>query len=76
MYLDINDIGAVQIDHTSKCNLLCPQCARVDKGVGKSIMPIDELTVSDYEVIFPKNIIKNMCYYQNVYKNLINYLKI
>ena len=58
MYLDINDIRAIQIDHTSKCNLLCPQCARVHNGKVNSIMPIDELTVSDYEVMFPKKIIK------------------
>ena len=60
MYLDINGIKAIQIDHTSRCNLLCPQCARVNNGVVNSIMPLDELTVSDYEVIFPRKIIKNI----------------
>jgi len=60
-YLDLSEIRSIQIDHTSRCNLLCPQCARVT-GQGKinPVMPIDELTVEDYKVIFPKEIIKNV----------------
>mgnify|MGYP004109623815 CR=1 FL=1 len=32
MYLTYDDITTVHIEHTSKCNLLCPQCARVVDG--------------------------------------------
>jgi MoaA/NifB/PqqE/SkfB family radical SAM enzyme len=59
-YLDLSEIRSIQIDHTSRCNLLCPQCARVDNGKVNSLVPLDELTVEDYKVIFPKEIIKNI----------------
>ena len=59
-FFAIDDIKSVQIDHTSRCNCLCPQCARVNKGVVNPCMPIDELTVEDYKVIFPSTIIKQV----------------
>lgn len=52
MYLRLEDIIEVQIDHTSRCNLQCPQCARTtddwsqqpeNKGL--------DLTVDDYKII-------------------------
>ena len=60
MYLDISEIESIQIDHTSRCNLLCPQCARVVKGKVNPNLPMGELTVDDYKIIFPKEIIKNI----------------
>ena len=59
-YLTIDSINSIQIDHTSRCNCLCPQCARVSEGIVNPRMPIDELTVEDYKVIFPSTIIKQV----------------
>ncbi len=59
-FFAIDDIKSVQIDHTSRCNCLCPQCARVSNGIVNPRMPIDELTVEDYKVIFPSTIIKQV----------------
>ena len=39
---------------------MCPQCARVSNGIVNPRMPIDELTVKDYKVIFPSTIIKQV----------------
>lgn len=59
-YLDISEIESIQIDHTSRCNLLCPQCARVYKGNINPEMPIGELTLDDYKKIFVPELIKNV----------------
>ena len=59
-YLAIDNIKSIQIDHTSRCNCMCPQCARVSEGIVNPRMPIDELTVEDYKVIFPSTIIKQV----------------
>jgi len=59
-YLAIDSIQSVQIDHTSRCNLACPQCARIDNGKINEYMPIDELTVEDYKVIFPLSVLKQV----------------
>lgn len=49
MFLRMNDIKTIQLDHTSRCNLACPQCARTsDQG----LYPINDLTVKTYEKIF------------------------
>ena len=53
MYSDISEIQTIQLDHTSRCNLGCPQCARMWDN-GKSInpaMPITDLTLDDYKII-------------------------
>lgn len=60
MYIDIKDITKIQLDHTSRCNCMCPQCARVVDGktVNPS-MPIADLTLDDYKILlepFEKNI--------------------
>ena len=52
MYLTINEIDKIQIDHTSRCNCMCPQCARVIDG--KKInpnMPISDLSVDNYALL-------------------------
>ena len=46
-------IRNLQLDHTSRCNLSCPQCARVWDN-GKSInpaMPISDLSLDDYKIL-------------------------
>lgn len=59
-YLGIDQIESVQIDHTSRCNLLCPQCARVYNGSANPELPIGELTIDDYRRIFPDKLINNV----------------
>jgi len=44
-YLSPNDIKFISIDHTSKCNLACPQCARTNNN----LLPMSDLTVDDYK---------------------------
>jgi MoaA/NifB/PqqE/SkfB family radical SAM enzyme len=49
-YLNVDEITGIHIEHTSKCNLLCPQCARVGSdGKKNPILPIGELTIEDYK---------------------------
>lgn len=59
MYLDFDDIAKIQIDHTSRCNCMCPQCARVVDGkIVNPSMPIADLTIDDYKILlepFDKN---------------------
>lgn len=53
MFLDINEIQTIQLDHSSRCNLSCPQCARNING-GKQVNPemnIGDLSVEDYKII-------------------------
>lgn len=50
-YLDINDIQKLQIDHTSRCNCACPQCARMFNDSLNPSMPITDLTVDDYKIL-------------------------
>ena len=53
MYLDIDQIKVVQLDHTSRCNLSCPQCARFHGSINKlnPYMPISDCTLDDYKII-------------------------
>ena len=48
MYNSVIDIKKIQIDHTSRCNLACPQCARIYKNKINPSMPISDLTIKDY----------------------------
>lgn len=50
-YLHQGEIKNLQIDHTSKCNLQCPQCARNDSGKPNPSLPLDELSLADYKAI-------------------------
>lgn len=59
-YLSTEEITFVQIDHTSRCNLMCPQCARVYKGQVNPEMPIGELSLDDYKRIWTPELIKNV----------------
>jgi hypothetical protein len=51
-FLTLADVRHVQIDHTSRCNLLCPQCSRVTNGRLNPLLPLGELSLGDYERIF------------------------
>jgi MoaA/NifB/PqqE/SkfB family radical SAM enzyme len=52
-YLKLDDIRSVQLDHTSRCNLACPQCARTPSSSNYRLLPEKkDLTVQDYEIIF------------------------
>lgn len=51
-YLDFSEIKALQVEPTSNCNLLCPQCERVVDGKINPILPLTELTPEDYDRIF------------------------
>lgn len=53
MYLDKQSIASIQLDHTSRCNLMCPQCARVTHE--HKINPrleMKDLTLENYKTIF------------------------
>ena len=51
-YLNFEDVRVVHLEHTSKCNLLCPQCARTVDGDVNPLLEINELTLKDYKRIF------------------------
>lgn len=59
-YLNLEDIRAVHMEHTSKCNLLCPQCARVREGQVTPGLPLTELTLKDYKKIFTPEFSKQL----------------
>ena len=63
MFLNIDEIKTIQMDHTSRCQLACPQCARFHGSQTElnPYMPIDDTTVDDYKIIlepFDPNTIK------------------
>lgn len=53
MYINLAEISMVQLDHTSRCNLSCPQCARTQNSwsSGSNNKNLD-LTIDDYKIIF------------------------
>ena len=51
IYLNYKDIRVLNIEHTSKCNLLCPQCARTINGKLNPNLPLKEISISDYNRI-------------------------
>lgn len=56
MFLRYEDIRQILIEPTNKCNLLCPQCARVDDGRVNPRLNLTELSVQDYENIFTSDL--------------------
>lgn len=53
MYINLSDIKVLQLDHSSRCNLGCPQCARMWDN-GKKLnpsMPVTDLTIDDYKIL-------------------------
>lgn len=53
MYLGISEIRTLQLDHTSRCNLRCPQCARTSgTGGPHSGYPANrDLSVENYRLL-------------------------
>lgn len=58
----MEEIQEIQLDHTSRCNLECPQCARTTKGWAS--LPQNknlDLSLDDYKILlepFPRNKLK------------------
>ena len=61
-YLKLSEVRALQIEPTSKCNLLCPQCERVDNGKVNPLLPLTELTAEDYDNIFTDELTSQLEY--------------
>jgi sulfatase maturation enzyme AslB (radical SAM superfamily) len=60
-YLDLSEITKIHFEHTSKCNLLCPQCARTSEdGKVNPYLPMGELTVDDYKKILTPSFAKQI----------------
>ncbi len=52
MYLKLDDIKEIQLDHTTRCNLSCPQCARTaDNWAQEPHNKNIDLSVEDYKII-------------------------
>ncbi len=59
-FTDLSQLSFFQIDQTSHCNLRCPQCARtVNSGVNPNL-PMDELSLVDYQNIFSDEVFKKL----------------
>lgn len=50
MYLNFNELDCIQVEHTTRCNLKCPQCSRTLNMVGTMDSFID-LDIEDYRSI-------------------------
>ena len=61
VYSSVSTMQYIQVDHTTRCNLLCPQCGRVgtDGKVNKAI-PMLELSLEDYKKVFTKSLTKTL----------------
>ena len=51
-YLEISEIKSLQIEVTSHCNLMCPQCGRVHYGKLNPLLNLSDLKPEDYDKIF------------------------
>ncbi len=59
-FINYGDIQCIQVDPTSRCNLLCPQCSRVERGQLNSKLPLAELEREDYINIFTPSLLKQL----------------
>lgn len=59
-YLSESDIRVLQVEPTSRCNLACPQCARMDLGKLNSRLPIKDLPEKDIAKVFPESLIPQL----------------
>jgi MoaA/NifB/PqqE/SkfB family radical SAM enzyme len=55
-----SDIVALNIEHTSYCNLKCPQCARVLNGHINEHLHMSSMTLTDYMRILPPSFCKQI----------------
>lgn len=51
LYLALKDIKHLQVDHTTSCNLLCPQCSRSVNGKRNPKLPQADLAAEDYATL-------------------------
>lgn len=49
---DFDSLYGIHIEFTSKCNLLCPQCARVKNGKVNPDLPLENMPLATVEKIF------------------------
>lgn len=54
-YLNIDEVRVFNIEHTSRCNLKCPQCARVINGKVNPMLTMKDMDLSYYKWLFPKS---------------------
>ncbi len=59
-FLASSEIEIIQIDPTSKCNLRCPQCARIYNGKVIPNLDLTELRIDDYDRIYSKRFAKQI----------------
>jgi MoaA/NifB/PqqE/SkfB family radical SAM enzyme len=59
-YADAKKVEYLQVDHTTFCNLLCPQCGRVYNGKFDSVLPRKELSLDDYKKIINRDNFPNL----------------
>lgn len=59
-WIEKNNIVAFNIEHTSYCNLLCPQCARVVNGKPNPNVHKNSMTLQDYMRIFSPKFCKQI----------------
>lgn len=59
-FIKYEEIKCIQVDPTSRCNLLCPQCSRVEKGSLNPRLPLAELEKEDYINIFTPSLLKQL----------------
>jgi MoaA/NifB/PqqE/SkfB family radical SAM enzyme len=56
-----HELRAVHLEMTSRCNLVCPQCARnFEGGFADPNVPLDELTLDDVRAIFPRDFVAQL----------------
>ncbi len=53
MFLNLDEIKTIQLDHTNRCNLSCPQCARIvgNGQLNQNLTTSKDLKINDYKII-------------------------
>lgn len=59
-FLNFEDIRVLQIDPTTRCNLRCPQCARIKDGKVLDNLELTELRIDDYDRIYSQRFSKQV----------------
>jgi MoaA/NifB/PqqE/SkfB family radical SAM enzyme len=61
MFLDIEEVRVLNIEHTSCCNLKCPQCARtLQNGNLNPNVKLKSMTLDDYKRILKPTFLKQL----------------
>ena len=59
-YLDITEVKSLNIEHTSMCNLLCPQCARIVDGKVNQELLMKRMSINEYKRLLPVNLCRQI----------------